>query len=99
MTTKTFKIGESAKGGVITVEVRDTVVTVIGRDWDYSKGSNKGSDQSNAKEFIRETFDTLNDNVYRQLSFFLCDLTTSYYSELVIDWIVSKTGIKKSFGW
>ena len=99
MITKTFKIGEYAKGGVITVEVNGTRIDVIGKEWDMSKGTSKGSDQSKAKEFTRETVDALDSSAYRKLYFFLSDLTTHYYSELVIDWIVSKTNIKKSFGW
>lgn len=99
MTTKTFKIGEYAKGGVITVEVNGTRIDVIGKEWDYSKGSNKGSDQSKAKEFTRETVDALDSAAYRKLYFFLNELTTAYYSDMIADWIISKTNIKKSFGW
>jgi hypothetical protein len=46
MATKTFKIGESCKGGVITIETTKTQVNVIAKEWDSSKGYNKGSDQS-----------------------------------------------------
>jgi hypothetical protein len=36
--SKTFKIGEYAKGGVITAEVQGKVVTIIGKEWDTSQG-------------------------------------------------------------
>ena len=38
MATKTFKIGEYAKGGIITVETTTRTVVVIGKDWDMSQG-------------------------------------------------------------
>jgi hypothetical protein len=95
--TKTFKIGEYCKGGIITVEITGKVITIIGKNWDYSKGSNKGSDQSGAKEFTRGTVDTTDDNVYRKLYDFLSDLTTHYYSEQIIEWIMSKTELKKTY--
>lgn len=95
--TKTFKIGEYAKGGVITAEVNGNKVTIIGKEWDYSKGSNKGSDQSNAQEFTRETVDTTNDGAYRTLIEFLNDLTTHYYSEQIMEWVKTKVQFKPSF--
>jgi len=92
MATKTFKIGEYAKGGVITVNVTKDSITVIGKDWDYSKGSNRGSDQSGAKEFDRKEFDLSDRNLYRGLLMYLGDLTTSYYSDNIIEWIGTKVG-------
>ena len=50
MAKKTFKLGEVCKGGVITVEIKGQIITVIGKDWDFSQGSKKGSNQSNAKD-------------------------------------------------
>ena len=97
--TKTFKIGEYCKGGIITAEVTDKQVTVIGKEWDYSKGSNKGSDQSNAKEFDRCTVNIDNPNGAREISNFLNDLTTSYYSEQVMDWLEANSKFQKSRFW
>lgn len=91
MATKTFKIGESCKGGVITVEASKRTVTVIGKEWDYSTGSRKSSNQSNAKEFARREVYTSSNDAERQLDNFLCDLTTSYYAGQVMDWIKTKT--------
>jgi hypothetical protein len=93
--TKTFKIGEYAKGGVITVNVNGKIVTVIGKEWDMSQGTRKSSDQSNAKEFTRGTLDTTLSSAYRQLSDFLCDLTTSYYADQIIEWIETKVKLNK----
>lgn len=88
--TKTFKIGEYCRGGVITAEVNGNKVSVIGKDWDTSKGFNKGSDQSNAKEFDRRDVDATHSNARRELDDFLCDLTTSYYAGQVLEWIETK---------
>lgn len=95
MTTKTFKIGEYCKGGVLTVEIRGKIITVIGKDWDFKAGSTKSSDQSNAKEFTRGTVESTDPQAYRKLYDFLSDLTTHYYAEQVIDWIISKTKVEK----
>lgn len=87
MATKTFKIGEYAKGGVITVHTTTKTVTVIGKDWDFSQGSNKSSDQSNAKPFTEQKF---TQREYRKMMDFLCDLTTSYYAEQIAAWVETK---------
>lgn len=97
--TKTFKIGEYARGGVITVEIVGKIIFVIGKDWDFSKGSNKGSDQSGAKEFTRGSVVATEENAYRKLSDFLNDLTTSYYADEIIKWIESKVELKPAFPW
>jgi len=99
MATKTFKIGEYAKGGVITAEVKGKVITVIGKEWDYSKGSKKSSDQSNAKEFTFGTVLANEQDAEWKLSNFLCDLTTSYYADEIIKWIKSKVEIRTEFGY
>ena len=92
--TKTWKIGEYAKGGVITVEIQGEIINVIGKDWDMSQGTKRGSNQSNAKEFTRETVLSSHNNSRRILSNFLNDLTTSYYSDKIIEWIESKVELK-----
>lgn len=93
---KTWKIGEYAKGGVISVEIDSTfrngnVVTIIGKEWDSSQGYKKNSNQSNAKEFTRDTFHSSYDSdAERKMFFFLTDLTTAYYADNIIQWIKSK---------
>jgi hypothetical protein len=99
MATKTFKIGESCKGGIITVETTAKKVTVIGKVWDYSKGSTKGSDQSKAKEFTRLEVMTDEPDARSKVDWFLFDLTTSYYAGEVLDWIESKVSFKTEFQW
>jgi hypothetical protein len=99
MATKTFKIGEYCKGGIITVETTAKKVTVIGKIWDYSKGSSKGSDQSKAKEFTRLEVMTDEPDARSKVDWFLFDLTTSYYAGEVLDWIESKVSFKTEFQW
>lgn len=95
--TKTWKIGEYCKGGIITVEITGKVIVVIGKEWDYSKGSNRGSDQSNAKEFTRGTITSEDYNAERKLYMFLTELTTSYYADQVLEWIKTKVQFKPSW--
>jgi len=95
MTTKTFKIGEYAKGGVITVEIKGKIITVIGKEWDMSTGTLKSSDQNNAKEFTRCKVKSTDSDAYFKLYDFLINLTTHYYTEQVIEWIISKSEVQK----
>jgi hypothetical protein len=95
MATKTFKIGEYCQGGVITAVATKTKITIIGKEWDTSKGYNKGSDQSNAKEFTRLEVSPTDSYAFRKLDDFLCDLTTNYYACKVIEWVESKVKLKE----
>jgi hypothetical protein len=95
--TKTFKIGEYCKGGVITVDINGGVISIIGKDWDTSTGFGKSSNQSNAKEFTRETISADDSEAYRKMYFFLTDLTTSYYADTIIKWIQSKVKLSKDY--
>ena len=89
MPTKTFKIGEYARGGVITAITASDKITIIGKEWDFSTGSKKSSNQSNAKEFTRLEVNLTEDNANQQLEFFLNDLTTAYYTGIIMQWIQS----------
>lgn len=95
--TKTWKIGEYCKGGVITVEVTSKTVAVIGKEWDTSTGYGKSSNQSNAKEWTRLTILTEDSNGYRKLYEFLTDLTTHYYADTILNWIGTKTKLRMGF--
>lgn len=97
MATKTWKIGEYARGGIITVETKKDKVIVIGKDWDLSKGSNRGSDQSGAKEFDRLEVDTTMRESYKKLYMYLSDLTTSYYARTILEWIETKVKLTFKF--
>ena len=90
---KTWKIGEYAKGGVITVEINGNAINIIGKEWDSSQGYSKGSNQSNAKEFTRRTILSNERYSENKMFFFLNDLTTGYYADNVIQWIKSKIQI------
>ena len=99
MASKTFKIGEYCKGGVITVEITKKQIAVIGKVWDTSAGVSKGSNQSGAKEFTRLTVDIEDREADRKLTMFLHDLTTSYYTDEVLKYIESKSDFKKRMFW
>lgn len=99
MATKTWKLGEVCKGGVITVETKGNKVTIIGKDWDTSAGFNKGSNQSNAKEWTRLEVNAEERDADRQMMLFLEDLTTYYWSDQIIEWIKSKTDLTKRLFW
>lgn len=102
MATKTFKIGEYCRGGIITATVSGKTITLILKDWDYSTGSNKSSDQSNAQELERRTIEinsSKSDDPYRSLLEILTDWTTSYYAEEVIEWIQTKVTFNRSLFW
>ena len=91
---KTWKIGENSKGGVISVEINGNEINIIGKEWDMSQGTRKGSNQSNAKEFTRITIHSSYDSdAENKMFFFLTDLTTAYYADNVIQWIKSKIQI------
>lgn len=95
--TKTWKIGEYAKGGVITVEIVGKTISIIGKDWDMSTGTRKSSNQSNAKEFTRGTVMANDSDAYRKMYMFLTDLTTHYYSDEILKWILSKVKLEKDY--
>ena len=85
--TKTFKIGEYCVGGVITVNIKKKSITIICKDWDYSKGSKGGSSQKNAKEISRITVNDMEYNSHWKLTLYLSTITTAYYSDQVIEYI------------
>lgn len=93
MATKTWKIGEYAKGGIITVEIRGKIISVIGKEWDMSAGCRRSSNQSGAKEFTRGTCVATDWGARRKLEDFLNDLTSSYYAGKILEWIESKVNL------
>ncbi len=95
--TKTFSIGENCKGGVITAEVNGKQLTIIGKDFDYTKKRNQ---QQNAKEWCR--FGVQTDAVNAQMKAFmiLSDLTTAYYADQVLEWAKTKgIDFQPPYGW
>jgi hypothetical protein len=100
MATKTFKIGEYCKGGIITAIATKTKVTIIGKEWDTSAGYGKGSDQSKAREWTRLEVQVSRDSsAHQKVSNFLHDLTTSYYAGEVIDWCEKNSDFTKHMFW
>ena len=94
MATKTWKIGEYAKGGIIVSETKGKIITLIGKDWDLSTGTSRSSNQSNAKEWTRGTVLSTDRDARRKIFNFLLDLTTSYYSDKILEWVESKVELK-----
>lgn len=84
MATKTWKIGEYSRGGIITAETTAKTATVILKEWDYC------SDQSGSKEFNRLTVNLESRSAERELDDFLCGDTTSYYAGQILEWIKTK---------
>ena len=97
--TKTWKIGEYMKGGVLTVEISGKNIAIIAKEWDTSKGFSKGSDQSKAKEWNRLEVSITDSDARSKIDWFLFDLTTSYYADEVMKWIESKVSFKREFNW
>ena len=78
MATKTWKIGEYCKGGVITIETTKTQVKVICKEW------------SDKKEWNRLEVNLSSNDAESKVDWFLFDLTTSYYVGEIMDWIRTK---------
>ena len=85
--TKTWKIGEYCRGGIITVEITGKTIHIIGKEWDRSAGYKKSSNQKNAKEWTRLTVQSDDYGAYSKMNEFLNDLTTSYYADQVMQYI------------
>ena len=99
MATKTWKLGEVCKGGVITVETTKTQVKVIAKEWDTSTGYNKGSNQSNAKEWNRLEVNLSDREAESKIDWYLFDLTTSYWTGEIMDWIRTKVKFNTKGQW
>lgn len=97
MATKSWKLGEYAKGGVITVTTTKNTVLVQAKEWDTSKGFSKGSDQSKAKEWNRLEVNLASIKAQSDVDWFLFDLTTSYWGGEIMDWIKTKVEFKSEF--
>jgi hypothetical protein len=97
MATRTWKLGELSRGGVITVEVKKDSVAIIAKEWDMSQGTQRGSSQKNAKEWDRLEVRADERETYWKLLNYLNDLTTSYHADKIIKWIESKTKLTFRF--
>ena len=99
MATKTWKIGEYCKGGVITTKTTKTKAIVIAKDWDVSAGTRRNSNQSNAKEWDRLEVNLLDSDARRKLDSFIHDITTSYYTDKILEWFESKVEFNTQNFW
>ena len=99
MATRTWKLGEIARGGVITAEVKGNKVAIIGKDWDMSAGTQRGSSQKNAEEWTRLEVEITTHEIHSKLFDFLTDLTSSYYANKIIDWVESKLPKREKMPW
>lgn len=95
--TKTWKIGEYCKGGIITVEITGKVIHIIGKEWDTSAGYKKSSNQSKAKEWTRGSVTAEDFEARRKCDDFLNDLTTSYYADEILKWIETKVKFRYEY--
>ena len=86
MAKKTWKIGEYAKGGIIQSIVIGDTITILGKEW--------VSKEVFTKLTVRNSGDA-----YRELSNFLNDLTTNYYSDKIMDWVGTKIEIRSQSLW
>jgi len=93
--TKTWKLGEVCQGGIITVIIDKKEIFIIGKEWDISAGYKKSSNQSQAKEFISNSYQISDREAYRKCFMFLGDLTTSYWADEILKWIETKVKFEK----
>ena len=99
MASKTFKIGEYARGGVVTAETKGYAVTLIAKEWDTSAGYTKKSSQTNAKELYRITVDATTNDARWKLFDWLSEESTSYWADEVLKWVATKVSFKKDTMW
>lgn len=78
MATKQFKIGESAIGGIIKVEITGKLIQIKALDYYTKEQVSSGSGISNES------------GVESKILWYLEDLTTPFYAEKVMKWIKSK---------
>jgi hypothetical protein len=99
MATKTWKLGEICRGGIITVETKGNKVAIIGKDWDHSQGTRRSSNQTNAKEWTRLEVNAEDRSASREMSDFLHDLTHSWAVDKIMKFIDDKTDVQDIMHW
>ena len=90
MATKTFKIGEYAKGGIIKVSTTKdkiiiSVIDMFGDEGEIAKQTSIYNEHDVSIHCY---------TLERRVSDFLGEITTCYYREKVMKWIKEKTGVK-----
>jgi hypothetical protein len=87
MATKTWKLGEVCRGGIITIETTKTQVKVIAKEWVSSK------------EWNRLEVNLSEKDSRSKVEWFLFDLTTSYWGDEILKWIETKVTFKTNGLW
>jgi hypothetical protein len=87
MATKTWKLGEVCKGGIITIETTKTQVQVIAKEW------------LDSKEWNRLEVNLSEKDSRSKIDWFLFDLTTSYWGDEILKWIETKVKFKTNGLW
>jgi hypothetical protein len=88
MATKTFKIGEYAKGGIIKVSTKDNKIDIVVIDMFDKTELYSHKETINGYDFIN-----CND-IERRIFRFLHEITISYYAAKIMNWLKDKTGLK-----
>lgn len=78
--TKTYKIGEYARGGIITVMITGKVIQISALDY-FSK-----------EVVSHRTTDKTDEDWYWKCRDYLEDLTTHYYADKILTWIEKSLG-------
>jgi len=84
MAKKTFKPGEYAHGGLITVEATNTKIKIQFLDY-----------QTKQPIGIERTFSVVGSRV--DINMFVADNATSYYGDTVCEWLDTKVPDSKTF--
>jgi len=92
---RTWKIGECCKGGIISVDITESEIILYLKDWDFSKGSTRQSNQSNAKVLEKISINLRiewSDEVMmlNRIMGILNDWTTYFYADQITNWIKKK---------
>jgi hypothetical protein len=82
MATKQFKIGEYAIGGIIKVTISNSMITIQALDY-------------NSKEVLMSNVYVMTETSYWDMKDFLNELTSSYYAEMVMEYIEEKSNLSK----
>ena len=91
MATKTFKIGECCKGGIIKVITDNDSINIRVIDM-FSKK------EIAIQNTVIDKYDLINcTKIERRISDYLHDITTAYYTDNIMKWIKEKTGL--NFMW
>jgi hypothetical protein len=89
---KTWNIGESCQGGIITaiIEPSTDILELQIKGWDYRKYKLKTEDQPDAPVLHSIRLSSEGKKGWAIAEEFLTDYTTPYYASQVLDWVASE---------